>query len=301
MIKARFAWKNPVVAKEIRTRMRGNRAFLLFSAHLLILSLGVMLAYIFFHSTLSTSNSPGGRQIAGKAIFGLLLLMELVTVSFVSPALTSGMISAERERQTYDLLKITLLPASSLVLGKYISGLVFIFLLLFTSIPLSGPAFIAGGILLQEILIGILILIVTAIAFCAFGMFCSCVISRTMVSTALSYGFSIILVFGLPAIYVIVLLLLSNSTQSLDQIPIGSQIRLYILGWVLFCLTPLSTILVTEISLIDQNNIFLIHLPVNDSLELTLLSPWIVYVALYLTLSVVLLWASIRRVKKVDL
>ncbi len=37
-----------------------------------------------------------------SVIFGLLVWMELVMISFTSPALTSGAISLERERQTFD-------------------------------------------------------------------------------------------------------------------------------------------------------------------------------------------------------
>ena len=53
-----------------------------------------------------------GRYAFGKAIFGLIVWLELVMISFTAPALTSGAIALERERQTFDLLKVTLLNKS---------------------------------------------------------------------------------------------------------------------------------------------------------------------------------------------
>ena len=197
-------WKNPVIIKEVRIRMRGYRAVLLLTAHLLVLALVVGLAYLFIRSSLTTIGNLEQRRAFGKASFGLIVWMELVMISFVAPALTSGAISIERERQTFDLLRVTLLPARSLVWGKYISGLIFVFLLLFTSIPLQGPAFLIGGVQVQEILLAILMLAVTAAWFCALGMLLSSLIPRTLVSATLAYAVTIFLVFGIPIIAVII-------------------------------------------------------------------------------------------------
>lgn len=301
-MKARnWPWKNPIILKEIRTRMRGNRAFVLLTAHLLILGILVGLLYIAFKSSMTSSGSLEERRVFGKAIFGLLVWIELVMVSFIAPALTSGSISMERERQTYDLLKVTLLSPRSLVVGKYASGLVFVFLLLFTSIPMQSPAFLFGGVLPEEILIGTLILAVTAIAFCAVGLFTSSLFSRTLVSTVLSYAFAIFLVFGIPMIFIIMLVLFNATLgDNLEQLGPTSQAVLVFIGWLLVSITPMATIVATEVVLLDQNSAFIATIPLNGKINLTLLSPWIPYVLIYLLLSVSLLWFSIKRVKRTD-
>jgi ABC-2 type transport system permease protein len=295
-----WAWENPVLIKEIRTRMRGNRAFVLFTTHLLILVLVISLVYAFSLSSLSANSSLEQRRISGKMIFGLLLWMELLTVSFLAPALTSGMISTERERQTFDLVRVTLLPARSLVLGKFTAGLAFIFLLLFTSLPLQGPAFLVGGVLPEEILIGILILVVTAIAFCALGMFFSSLFSRTQVSTTLTYAVAITLVFGIPMIFLIILSLFGGMGASIDRFSPAQLSVLLILGWLLVCITPLATMIGTEIYLLQERNLWLIQVPLNNQVTVKLLSPWIVYIAVYLIISLILIWQSIRLVRRVE-
>jgi ABC-type transport system involved in multi-copper enzyme maturation permease subunit len=292
-------WKNPVLIKEIRTRMRGNRPFIVLTIHLFLVGLVIGLIYVVVQSSISSGNSFEERRTFGKALFILLLGLELVMMSFIAPALTSGSISMERERQTLDLLRVTLLPAKDLVLGKYTSGIIFIFLLLFTAIPLYGPAFLAGGVLLEEILIGILILTVSALTFCAVGVFISSLSSRTLLSTVLAYSFAIFIVFGIPIIMLIALLALNfPSTNSIGLYPPITQAVLLFLAWLLISITPLATLIATEIFLLSQQSILWAKISLNSQVSITLISPWIAYAAIYILLSLFLLWLSIQIVNR---
>ena len=73
--------------------MRGNRAFVLLTAHLLILGILVSILYVALISSMTGSSSLEERQAFSKAIFGLVIGMEMIMVSFIAPALTSGAIS----------------------------------------------------------------------------------------------------------------------------------------------------------------------------------------------------------------
>lgn len=293
-------WKNPVIVKEVHTRMRGYRAVLLLTAHLLILSLLVGLAYLFIRSSLTTIGNLEERRTFGKAAFGLIVWLELVMISFVAPALTSGAISLERERQTFDLLRVTLLPARSLVWGKYISGLIFIFLLLFTSIPLQGPAFLIGGVQLQEILLASLMLAVTAVGFCALGMLLSSLIPRTLVSATLAYAITIFLVFGIPIIAIFIGTLYGTliSGSSTNQISPQTQGLVIAIGWVVMSITPMASMVGTEVILLDQHNLWLVEIPLTNGAKMFLPSPWLPYVVLYLLFSLAAIWLSIQLVKR---
>jgi hypothetical protein len=74
--------RNPVALKELRSRMRGGRAFLLITVYLLILSALVGLVYFGFAAASSTYMAPEIRQNMGKSIFGVVVLMELFLVMF---------------------------------------------------------------------------------------------------------------------------------------------------------------------------------------------------------------------------
>ncbi len=293
--------KNPVVVKEMRARMRGNRAFLLLTIYLGILSLLVALVYFAFTQSTSAVNSVNERQVFGKTIFGIVVFMQLLTISFVSPALTAGAISSEREHQTYDLLRTTLLSGRALVWGKFFSGLLFVLLMLFAALPLQSLAFLFGGIAAEEFIIATILLIVSAIAFCAAGVFFSSFIRRTLISTVLAYGFAIILVFGLPMFLFLVLGLFNAFFNGMgSQISNAGEIFLFIGGWLLVSVNPLATAVATEVVLMEEQSAFLFTLPLPSGVSVTLISPWIPYVIFYLIVSLVLLWLSVRFVRRVE-
>ncbi len=297
-------WKNPILIKEIRTRMRGNRAFLLLTAHLLILGLALLLVFLVFRSSLGSGGNLEARGSFGKIIFGFLVWMELVMISFTAPALTSGAISLERERQTFDLLKVTLLKARSLALGKYLSGLVFIFLLLATSLPLFSLAFILGGVVLEEIMIALLILGTSAISFCAIGLFFSSLFARSLVSTVLSYAFAIFSNFGIPILMLFSITLFGVLISSRPGDPLNSPsfstLALVYFAWLVISLTPLATIVATEVALLDGQGTWLAHLPLGNNTQLVFITPWVVYVLFYLLLSLALIWMSIQLVARAE-
>lgn len=292
---------NPVVVKEVRTRMRGNRAFILVTAHLTVLALIVALTYVFFYDTLEASRSLEDRRAFGKALFGMVIIMELIIVSFTAPALTSGAISNEHERQTFDLLRVTLLPASRLILGKFLAGLVFLLLLIFTAIPLLSPAFLIGGVLASEIAVALLILLVTAVAFCAVGIFYSTLTRRTLAATVLSYGFAIFMVFGIPMLMLLALFIFGAVfSGSFDRMQPVTVAILAAIVWLLIAVSPLATVIASETALLTDNSLFMVGINLGNGRDVELLSPWIGYVLIYLLISQALLLISIQRVQRLD-
>ncbi|HRE26176.1 MAG TPA: hypothetical protein PK954_06060 [Anaerolineales bacterium] len=150
---------NPVVLKELRGRMRGARAFVVLTVYLVLLAGFVIFLYYLYSASTATAFSASQRGLVGKFVFGGVVGIELLLVCFIAPAFTVGAVSGERERQTYDLLRTTLLPARSLVLGKLGSALVYILLLLFTALPLQSLAFLLGGVAIEELVLATLLLV----------------------------------------------------------------------------------------------------------------------------------------------
>jgi ABC-type transport system involved in multi-copper enzyme maturation permease subunit len=292
-------WNNPILVKEVRTRMRGNRAFVLLTVHLLILAVALALIYLIISLSQATFNNPGDRRTLGKLIFGLLVWMELVMVSFTSPALTSGAISLERERQTFDLLKVTLLKARSLALGKYFAGLVFVLLLLVSALPLFGPPFLLGGIQLEEILIAVLILATSAVVFCAVGLFLSSLFARTLVASVLAYAFAILMNFGIPIMMLLMITVLGARFSGLAAPASLWTVLWAYVAWLGISLTPPAAMIATEVALIDGQGVWLARLPL-DGRQLVFISPWIIYVGFYLLLSLALIWLSIKLVARAE-
>lgn len=92
-------WQNPIVVKEVRSRMRGVRAFATLTGILILLG-GI--SYAFYQLVLvNTRNSgtPVSPQI-GQALFSGLMFLELMLVCGITPAVTASAISGEQEKLT---------------------------------------------------------------------------------------------------------------------------------------------------------------------------------------------------------
>ncbi|MEW6402673.1 MAG: ABC transporter permease subunit [Chloroflexota bacterium] len=292
--------ENPVILKELRGRMRGRQAFILLTFYLGLIGLVIGIVYM----TLSAQASymgmdPDFRQSVGKAIFGTVVLLELALVSFIGPALTAGAITSERERQTFDLLRTTTLPASSFVLGKLSSALAFLLLLIFTALPIESIAFLLGGVELAEIIVSSLLLVVTAVAYCTLGIFFSSFMKRTLAATVSSYG-AIVLSFVLLGIAFFLLIyvdvaLSSASTSRNEALAIITILFL----WLLVSTNPLLTAIASEVVLVQEQSLVIFTVPLGNR-SLDLLSPWIPFVIIYLLLTFIMIRLSINFVRRPD-
>jgi hypothetical protein len=117
----------------------------------------------------------------------------------------------------------------------------------------------------------------------------------------LSYAFVALQVFGLPMILLVGLGIFNAGAMRLaGQIDPAREALLIYGGWLLAALNPLATAGLTEVFLTEQGSIWTYSLTISNGARITLVSPWIVYVWLYLLVSAELLWASIRRVKRTE-
>jgi ABC-2 type transport system permease protein len=289
--------RNPVAVKELRGRMRGPRAFIVLTLYLLLMSGFVTLLYLVYTASVNSAVSGNSGQLVGKFVFGAVVGIELLLVCFIAPAFTAGAISGERERQTYDLLRTTLLPAQALVLGKLASALSYILLLLLAAFPLQSLAFLLGGVGPEEVVIATLLLIATAFLFGTSGIFFSSLMRRTLGSTVVTYAFALMATLGLPLILVAVVplggVLLNNAAP-------GPQLEtlLILIFGILIATNPIATAVTTEVLLVSQQSAFIFTVPLSNGTNLTLISPWLPYIIFCLILGALMTIASIFAVRR---
>lgn len=263
---------NPILAKELKGRMRGRQGFIILAAYLSLISL--VIAGLYFYSTdgvnMSRAN-PDSLQEMGKLIFSMVVMFEFLMIGLIGPALTSGAISSERERQTFDLLRTSLLSSRDLVMGKLLTTVTYLMLLVLAALPLQSLVFFLGGVGFGEMIISLIMLTATAFLFCTLGLYFSAIARRTIIATVLSYTSillpSIVLVFSFAVIL--------NNVISMNTV--SDEVRIWALNvvWVLLSTNPISAGLVTQLMLVEEQSLFLIFPP---DFSLVLFSPWIVYV-----------------------
>jgi ABC-2 type transport system permease protein len=288
----------------MRSQMRGNRAFIIITIYLAILSLLISLIYLGFISAEETSPTASIRQGLGKAVFAAVVGLELMMVCFLSPALTAGSIASERERQTYDLLRTTLLPAKTFVLGKLTSALAFLVILLFVGFPLQSLAFIFGGISTEEVWIALLMLLATALFFSSIGLFISSFMKSTLASTVISYIVAILVAFGVPILIGIAITFLSILPQAIASLNTYQEtlveIAILTIGYSFIVINPLATAISTEIMILREQNAFYVTIPLSNGWNFPIVGPWIFYILVYCLISIILVSISVRLVRRAE-
>jgi ABC-2 type transport system permease protein len=184
-----------VGVKELRGRMRGRRAFVILTLYLLLLGGFAWMYELILAAKVAVG--PGGSAayasaLIGQEIFGALLILITLLVVFLAPSFTAGAISLEREKQTLDMLVTTPISSLAIVIGKLLSALTYVFILIAASIPITAIVFVFGGVAPDDVIRGYLVLIATALGLGSFGLFCSTIVKRTQAAT-------VVTVFGVLA------------------------------------------------------------------------------------------------------
>lgn len=189
--------ENPILTKELRTRMRGARAFWILFSYLGALSLVLFLAYIsWWHNQQDNMSGGGNTFTVGKMFYSVLFAVQALMVGLITPALTAGAVSIEKEQRTYELLSVSLIPRRAIIIGKLLSAVSFVALLLTSSLPLVSLCFLLGGVSPGEVASAYGLLLVTAFLYGAVGVAWSSVSKNTTTATVMAYGTILLLFLG---------------------------------------------------------------------------------------------------------
>jgi ABC-type transport system involved in multi-copper enzyme maturation permease subunit len=204
-----------VTSRELRGRMRGRRAFVILTIYLLLLAAIAFGIYAYLQrqadldAALRMRNaeewfgsiggvSPGFALSArvGHMLFTGILVVETVLVLVLAPAFTASAISSEREHQTLDLLVTTPLSTLGIVVGKLVSALAWVLVLIVASVPLMSLVFVFGSVGPEDVLRAYALLFTLAFGMGAIGLFLSALVRRTQAATVLASVVVLVLALG---------------------------------------------------------------------------------------------------------
>ncbi len=287
---------NPVLLKELRSRMRGARAFVVLTAFLLVLAVFTLLLYAVVRQGVGSDPLNAGRTI-GKALFLGVATVALVQVMIIVPAQSAGAIAGEKERETYDLLLATVLPAWKIVLGKLLAALAYAVLLIVAVVPFMALAFLFGGVTGTELLIALLGLLATALLYGSAGILWSVVSRRTITATVLTQATNVLMLLGLPfLIFVFGSLFLFRTPQAPSWF--ATYPFIYGTGWLL-ALHPFIALGSAEYVLSNGDTRWFIPMPgtLQAGHQIWIPTPWLAFVLMALLASAVLLAVATRLVR----
>ena len=108
-------FSNPVLVKEIKLRFRSLKSFIGILFYLIAMC-------IFVFGFIYTNNSFTGtgyfRPEESFFMFAMLTYIQLGLILFITPGLTAGAISSEREKQTLNILLTTSQTSFQIIFGK---------------------------------------------------------------------------------------------------------------------------------------------------------------------------------------
>lgn len=302
---SRFA--NPVLMQELRGRMRGGRAFMILTIYLLVLAAVVTLIYLATASTVQFNPFEAGRTI-GKALFIGTTLIALLQVGLIVPSQAANAIASEKERQTYDLLILTLLPPWKIVIGKLMAAMAYALLLIVAVIPFMALSFFFGGVTPLEVVLALVGLLVTALLFGSLGIFWSTVMRRSMAATITTTAVNVAIVVGIPFLaFVFGAIFLFDSARQ----PAWAASPFFVYPWMMFmALHPFIALGMSEVYLssgesrlffpVDQQPLPP-YVPSTGPFDSFLIPhPWLLYTIEGLIISVILIVLSVRMLKPLN-
>ena len=272
---------NPVLQKELKLRFRFFKSItgmLFYLSALIIFVVGFL--YI-----VQTENSSGYmRPSESFILFIMLSMLQMALVLFITPGLTAGAISSEREKQTLNMLLMTTQSSTQIVIGKLTSSIAFLALLIVAGLPIYSIVFLFGGVSPMQLITTFVFYFVAMLAIGSIGIFFSIVIKRTITSVIATYS-TMVFLGGFTAFFFFISMLVSQMGAYNSGTP-PTPFAPFAYFWA--SINPGALVLSILYSDIGQGleDVTGISLPI-----------WIPYLIFYLGITALMLFLSIKKLR----
>ena len=182
---------NPVMVKEFRCR-RFGRAHWLFR----ILSINIVISMSLV-AVVMQSATVWDLETLGS----YLVLWQIALIMLITPSLAAGLISSERESGGWQLLLMTPISPLRIIIGKLLSVMVTILLVLLATLPAYVMMIAVKQTLIPQVLNVLICLAVTTVFALSLTFACSSIFQRTTTATTVSFGTLILICIGTLAIW----------------------------------------------------------------------------------------------------
>jgi ABC-2 type transport system permease protein len=283
-------WINPVLDKEFRLRMRTPRSMLAVMLYIFVLG---FIAMGFIYVSLYLNNYGGNQQFnsgMSQTMFYVLSFAQLLMIAFMAPALTAGVISSEREKQTLSMLLTTQQSSTTIILSKLLSSLSFMALIVIATLPVYSIVFLFGGISPSQLISLFLFYLFIMLLLGSLGIMFSTIFKRTMISIIVTYsvGIFIFLITGL--LYLFLISMWQRNYAGAVSPPSFSWVG-FILG-----LNPAGAMLSLFQPDFSKSIFYMQGSSINKEAPIQL---WVEFVLAYSIVIIGALWISIRSIRPV--
>jgi len=132
------------------------------------------------------------------SFFGALMMIQFTVIIALTPAYAAGSITEEKERKTLEYLLATDLSSREIVLGKFLSRLGNLGLLLMTGFPVIALLQLLGGIDPNLLLMAFAVTLLLMMSLASVSVLCSVYVRRTRNAIITTYAGLAVYLIGLP-------------------------------------------------------------------------------------------------------
>ncbi len=172
-------FNNPIIMRELVRNLRKTSSFIqLF----IFISLSLYFFLLFWHMIKTESNLFQFTS-QGRFFFLRMNMVQAFVILLILPFISATRINTEREKDTWDLLISTPLNLCSILWGKFLASILYVWLFLLSLIPIYGLCMTAGGVSPHEIYFIFGMITEAAVIVTLIGITCS--IHYEKISTAI--------------------------------------------------------------------------------------------------------------------
>ncbi len=278
--------------------MRAPRAYSVLTVYLSIVCGITLILYI--AASGSGTNGVNDSSNVGAALFYVIVGMQTLLVSFLTPAFTAGALNGERERGVYDLLRMTAISPAQIVISKLAASVGYTFLLVFATLPLLSLALLLGGVEVLQLVAALAVVLMSATLFSSLGLYVSARMTTMLGSTIVTYAVTTAIVIGMAVFTLIAFPLLNDliygSSSVVKTSPfLGVIVQLF--SFFTMSISPISAMVSSEANLQLGGNAWLVSvapLPGSPSV-IDVPAPFVILIVLYMVVSALLLWRTTKR------
>ena len=190
---------NPILLRELRRRMRGKALVWSIMSYIALMTLSTIFVL------LAHSPSPFAQasiemlqklHTTGENVYLWITGIQSLLVLIIAPTITAGMTTGEKERQTFDFLRVTTISRWMYVMGCFLSTAFYVALALICALPLLSLSFLYGGVALNDVLRTFFVLLGGSCVLSAFGLYVSSVCERTRTAQGIIVFLIFAMLFG---------------------------------------------------------------------------------------------------------
>jgi ABC-type transport system involved in multi-copper enzyme maturation permease subunit len=184
----------PMLAKDLREMAQRRRTY---GVRVAFALLTFSLCAVLFIEIYGAPRGPKGLLGQGATLLYFLYVIEWFGLCLFVPAVVSGALAAEKERNTLQLLFLTRLGPWTILLEKLLSRFVTAFSFLLVSLPVLCLAYLLGGVTRNDVTFAVLGLAATVFQVGCIALFASAFCATSSSAFVLSY-LSVAFVFLFP-------------------------------------------------------------------------------------------------------